>query len=155
MGIQAFRSVAKQRARLVGQLKKLEQRILDDSAEVRELAAKIHSYDDVLRAQGIDVDPDIYAPAVVPTTRRKYFAQGELTALCLATLRTEGRALTTVTLLDALVRAKNINWRSTEDRNETRRSVKNAMRAQAKQGVVVRVGTVCDAHDALALWALP
>ena len=115
--------------------------------------AKIHSYDDVLRAQGIDVDPDIYALAATPTTRRKYFAHGELTTLCLATLRTEGRALTTVTLLDALVRAKNISWRSTEDRNETRRSVKNAMRVQAKQGGGVRVGTVGDAYDELGVCA--
>lgn len=104
MGIQALRSVAKQRTRLVGQLKKFEQRILDDSAEILELASKIHSYNDVLRAQGIEFDPDIYAPAVIPSARGKYFAQGKLTTLCLATLRTVGRACsTTVMLLNALV----------------------------------------------------
>ena len=155
MGIQAFKSVARQRARLVGRLIKLEQRILADSATVPELRAKIHSYDDVLRSQGIDVDPDLYAPPVTPTPKRMYFAYGEMTALCLAALRTAGRPLTTVELLDALVRAKSIVWRRTEDRNDTRRSIKNAMAIQAKRGVVVRVGTVGTAHDDLALWALP
>lgn len=78
-----------------------------------------------------------------------------MTALCLAALRTAGRPLTTVELLGALVRAKSIAWRRTEDRNDTRRSIKNAMAIQAKRGVVVRVGTVGNAHDDLALWALP
>lgn len=67
MGIQAFKSVARQRARLVGRLIKLEQRIMTDSATIPELRAKIHSYNDVLSCQGIDVDPDIYAPPVTPT----------------------------------------------------------------------------------------
>lgn len=106
MGIQAFKSVARQRARLVGRLIKLEQRIMTDSATIPELRAKIHSYDDVLRSQGIDVDPDIYAPPVTPTPKRMYFAYGEMTALCLAALRTAGRLLTTVELLNGLVCAK-------------------------------------------------
>ncbi|MGZ8338602.1 MAG: hypothetical protein ACXWU9_03400 [Telluria sp.] len=154
MGIQAFKSVAKQRARLVGQLKKLELRILTDNASVPELRAKIHSYDEVLRSQGIDVDPDIFAPAVTPTPRRKYFAHGELTSLCLAALRTESRALTTVELLDALVCAKKITWRSVEDRSETRRGIKDAMRVQVKRGIVTRVGVVGTGHDKHALWTL-
>lgn len=51
--------------------------------------------------------------------------------------------------------AEQIRWRSCEDRNEVRRGVKNTMRAQAKRGLVVRMGDVGDAHDAVALWALP
>lgn len=154
MGIQAFKSVAKQRARLVGRLIKLEQRILTDSSSVPELRAKIHSYNDVLSCQGIDVDPDIYAPPVTPTPKRTYFAYGEMTGLCLSALRTAGRPLTTVELLDALVLAKDIVWRCTEDRNKTRKGIKNAMGVQARRGLVVRFGTVGDAHDDLALWTL-
>jgi hypothetical protein len=67
MGIQTFKSVALQRARLVGEARKLNQRISNDHARLAELLVMIRAFDEVLRAQGIDVDPDIYAPAVFPT----------------------------------------------------------------------------------------
>ena len=84
MGIQALRSVARQRAPLVGVLIKLEQRILTDSATVPERPAKIQSYDGVLSCQSIDVDSGIHAPPVTTTLKRMYVAYVEMTGLCLA-----------------------------------------------------------------------
>ena len=155
MGIQTFKSVARQRARLVGEAQKLDRRISSDHARLAELVAQIRAFDEVLRAQGVDVDPDIYAPAVAPTPKKKYFAQGELVGLCLDALRTQRRPITTVGLLELVTHAKGVRWRSLDDINTVRRGIKNAMRMQVKRGRVIRVGTVGDAHDDQALWALP
>lgn len=80
-----------------------------------------------------------------------YFAYGEMTALCLATLRTAGRPLNTVELLDALVRAKSIVWRRTEEGNDTRRSIKRNGNSN-QTSVILRVGTVGTAHDTKLLF---
>lgn len=120
-----------------------------------ELLVQIRAFDEVPKAQGIHVDPDIYAPAVVPTPNKKCFARGELVGLYLDALRTQKRPITTVGLLESITRAKAVRWRSVDDRHTVRRSIKNAMRMQVKRGIVVRVGTVGDARDDQALWALP
>lgn len=155
MGIQTFKSIAQQRAYLIGELKKLDRRILKDRARVSELRVQIRAYDKVLHAQGVDVDPDIYAPAVSPAPKMTYFAYGELLSLCFDALRIQRRPMTTVELLIAIAGAKQVRWRCIEDRNAIRRSIKNAMRNQVKRGLVIRVGTIGEAHDDLALWALP
>lgn len=86
MGIQIFQGVARQRAPLVGEMRKLENRIQTDQVRLEELRRKIAVYDEVLQEQNVDVDPDQYAP-VTPTKRRAYFAHGQLLGSCLDALR--------------------------------------------------------------------
>lgn len=154
MGIQVFKGVAQQRSRLLGQIKRLQGRMQTDQTKLEELWRKVAAFDEVLREQGIDIDPDIYAP-VKPTPRLAYFAQGELLGLCLDALRLRKGPLTTLELLDYAVTQAGVRWRSPEDRNRTRRYLKNAMGVQTKRGVVVRVGTTGLRHDDMAIWALP
>jgi hypothetical protein len=154
MGIQVFRGVAQQRSRLLGQVKRLEGRIETDKAKIEELLRKVAAFDEVLREQGVDIDPDQYAP-VKPTPRRAYFAHGELLGLCLDALRIRQLPLTTVELLDYAVAQAGIQWRTPDDRYKTRRYVKNAMGVQARKGIVIRVGTTGSGSDDVAIWALP
>jgi hypothetical protein len=154
MGIQVFKQVAQQRSRLLGQLKRLEGRIEADTAKVEALRNKVAAFDEVLREQGVDIDPDLYGPQK-PTPRRAYFAHGELLGLCLDALRIRRTPLTTVELLEYAVAQAGIRWRTPEDRYQTRRYIKNAMGVQARKGIVVRVGTTGMGHDDLAVWALP
>ncbi|MCT7346500.1 hypothetical protein N4S61_10780 [Burkholderia pseudomallei] len=154
MGIQVFKGLAQQRSRLLGQVKRLEGRIEADKAKIETLLRKVAAFDEVLREQGVDIDPDQYAPRK-PTPRRAYFAHGELLGLCLDALRISGSPLTTLELLDYVVQQASIRWRTREDRYETRRSIKNAMGVQARKGIVVRVGTTGMNHDDIAVWALP
>ncbi|MGA3983693.1 hypothetical protein ACI2VH_05980 [Ralstonia nicotianae] len=154
MGIQVFKGVAQQRARLLGQIKRLDERMRADQAKRDELQRKVAAFDEVLREQGIDIDPDMYAP-VKPTPRRTYFAHGELLGLCFDAMRLRKCPVTTPELLDYVVAQTGVRWKTPEDRYETRRSIKNAMRVQAKKGLVVRVGSTGLRHDDIAIWALP
>lgn len=154
MGIQVFKGVAQQRSRLLGQIERLKGRMQADQTKLEELWRKVAAFDEVLREQGIDIDPNLYAP-VKPTPRRAYFAHGELLGLCLDALRTRKCPLTTLELLDYAVAQAGIRWKTAEDRYRTRRYLKNAMGLQTKRGIVVRVGTTGLRHDDTAIWALP
>lgn len=151
MGIQVFKGVAQQRARLIGQRNQLLLRAARDAARVEVLEAKIRAYNIVLQAQGIDIDPDDYKP-VVPHVRRRMFAHGQLSGLCLAALRTNGRPMSTCEVLNYVVREAGICFTHPRERNEVRRGIKNQLRVYARRGVVLRVGRVGPRHDDEALW---
>lgn len=154
VGIQVFKGVARQRSRLLGQIERLKDRMQADQTKLEELWRKVVAFDEVLREQGVDIDPDLYAP-VKPTPRRAYFAHGELLGLCLDALRLKQCPLTTLELLDYAVTQASIRWRTPEDRYKTRRYIKNAMGVQAKKGLVVRVGLAGPSRTDTAVWALP
>lgn len=155
MGIQGFKIMARQRARLVGKMLEIEKKISAGELELASLRTKISAFDEVLSAQGVDIDADVYAPAVRPTARLYYFGHGELTGTCLGLLRTEARPLTTVQLFEGLLFSKKPTWRSLEDTRKIRSSIKSLMKRCANRGLVVRVGNVGSAQNDAGIWALP
>lgn len=155
MGIQGFKIIARQRARLVGKMLAIEKNISAEQLELASLRAKIAAFDEVLGEQGIDIDADTYAQAVQPTPRLYYFEHGELTNVCLSLLRTQGRPLTTVQMFEGLLILKKPVWRHLDDPRKVRQAIKTLMKRCAKRGLVVRVGEVGDAHNDAGIWALP
>lgn len=155
MGIQGFKIIARQRARLVGKMQSIQKNIAGEQSQVAALQAKIAAFDEVLAAQQVDIDADVYAPPVVPTPRLYYFAHGELTSRCLSLLRSQCRPLTPVQIFNAIVAMRKPTWRDAEDPQKLRRAIKNMMKVVAKRGLVVRVGNTSARHDADGIWALP
>lgn len=155
MGIQGFKIIARQRARLVGELQAIEKNILKEQGRLLDIQAKIAAFDEVLRAQNVDVDPDLYAPPVSPTPRLYYFGHGELIGSCLDLLRTQRRPLTPVQMLNAIVEMKQPKWRSADDPQKIRQSIKSQMKAYMKRGIVVRVGNAGRGENTDGIWALP
>ena len=155
MGIQLFKGAARQRARLLGEIQKLERQRGAVDRQISELQRRVAAFDEVLKAQDVDIEPDDYAPPVKPTPRRVYFKHGELLGFCLDALRIAQCPLSTVDILDSIVCQGQIAWRTPEDRYEVRRSIKNALGVQAKKGLVVKVGQIGRANDGVAIWALP
>jgi hypothetical protein len=49
MGIQLFQGAARQRARLVGEIQRLERRVEADQVRLGELRRKVAAFDEVLR----------------------------------------------------------------------------------------------------------
>ena len=147
MGIQLFKGAARQRARLLGEIQKLERQRGAVDRQISELQRRVAAFDEVLKAQD--------APPVKPTPRRAYFKHGELLGFCLDALRIAQCPLSTVDILDSIVCQGQIAWRTPEDRYEVRRSIKNALGVQAKKGLVVKVGQIGRANDGVAIWALP
>ncbi|MGZ8338603.1 MAG: hypothetical protein ACXWU9_03405 [Telluria sp.] len=155
MGIQGFKIIARQRARLVGKMLAIEKNIIAEQSQLCALRAKIAAFDEVLREQGIDIDADAYAPAIKPTPRLHYFGHGELTVTCLNFLRTQRRPLTPVQLFEGLLVLKKPVWRNLDDPRKVRQSIKNLMKACGKRGLVVRVGNAGNAQNDPGIWALP
>jgi hypothetical protein len=154
VGIQVFKGAARQRARLLGEIEKLETQRDSVDQQIAELQRRVAAFDEVLKAQEVDIDPNTFEP-VKPTPRRAYFKHGELLGLCFDALRTHGRPLSTVDILDYAVRRAEIVWRADDDRYEVRRSIKNALGVQAKKGLVAKVGQIGRVSDGIAVWALP
>ena len=155
MGIQGFKIIARQRARLVGELQGLEKNILREQGRIQEILTKIAAFDEVLRAQNVDVDPDLYAPPVKTTPRLHYFAHGELIGTCLDLLRTQQRPLSPAQLLNAIIEMKKPQWRSPDDPQKLRRTIKGQLNAYMKRGLVVRIGNGEPGNNADGMWALP
>lgn len=155
MGIQGFKIIARQRARMVGKMLAIEKNIIAEQLELASLRARIAAFDEVLGEQGIDIDADLYAPPVVPTPRLYYFEHGELTSRCLNLLRSQCRPLTPVQILNALVAMKKLTWRDIDDPQKLRRGITNTMRIAAKRGLVIRVGNTSTKGNADGIWALP
>ena len=155
MGIQGFKIIARQRARLVGKMQAIEKSIAEQQSQLSALRAKIAAFNEVLGAQQVDIDADVYAPPVVPTPRLYYFAHGELTSRCLSLLRSHCGPLTPVQMFNAMVAMKRPTWRDADDPQKLRRTIKNTMKVLAKRGLVVRVGNTSARHDADGIWALP
>lgn len=155
MGIQGFKIMARQRARLVGKMDSIERAIQAAQAELLELKTKVDAYDLVLHAQGIDVDADTYAPPICPTPRKNYFEHGELTGACLSLFRTERRPLTTVQIFDAVLFVKKRVWRNLEDPVQLRQNIRDLLKRCQRRGLVVRIGKVGPGQNDPAIWALP
>lgn len=153
MGIQVFKGAAFQRARLVGQRRKLLARIDRTQAAVAELDAKIAAFNLVLREQGVDIDPDYFKP-VTPTPRRGYFQHGQISSLLLDTLRRATRPLSTVELLAEVCAAAGVVFKSPQDRYRARRYLDSRLGVYARRGVVTRIRGVDAKHDDVSHWKL-
>lgn len=57
-GIQVFKGLAQQRSRLLGRVKRLEGRVEAGEAKIDALLRTVAALDNVLREQGVDIDPD-------------------------------------------------------------------------------------------------
>ncbi|MFL9906833.1 hypothetical protein [Paraburkholderia sp. RL17-337-BIB-A] len=81
MGIQVFKGITQQRARILGQIRELEEQARAADAKVAELQRQVAAFDEVLRAQGVDIDPDEYMPVPPQETfEREVVTQGALSA---------------------------------------------------------------------------
>lgn len=155
MGIQGFKIIARQRARLVGRMLAIEKNAAAEQVELVSLRAKIAAFDEVLGEQGVDIDADIYAPPRAPTPRLYYFAHGELTSRCLSLLRSQRRPLTPVQILNAIVAMTKPTWRHIDDPQKLQRTIKNTMKVVAKRGLIIRIGNASVHQNSDGIWALP
>ncbi len=153
MGIQVFKGAANQRARLVGERNKLLARISRQNAAVQELEAKIAAFNIVLRQQGVDIDPDDFKP-VAPSSRLGYFRYGQISALSLDALRAATRPLSTIEILEYVVRTAEVSFKSPHDRYRTRCYLDNRLGVYAKSGIVKRVRPSSARHDDVSYWLL-
>lgn len=155
MSILGFKIIANQRARLIGKFQAIEKNILAEQAQLLILRAKIAAFDEVLIAQNVDINPDLFAPPVAPTPRLHYFSHGELAGTCLNLLRTQRRPLTSVQMFNAIVQVKKPIWRNPADPQKIKASIKNQMKSFMRRGIVLRAGSAGSGLNAPGIWALP
>jgi hypothetical protein len=153
MGIQVFKQVAQQRARMAGERNKLLARSARDAARIAELEEHIKAFNVVLRSQGVDIDPDDFKP-VVPHPAKNLYRKGQRTRLCLSALRLAKEPLTANQVLAYVIEHAPLRFTHPHQRYEARRGVKNQLGVLARKGMVVRVGQVGPRHDDEALWRL-
>lgn len=174
MGIALWKMAAKQRARIKGeirkcerQVEKLESRFAGLKQELDALQSEIdqkkdaltqaelslQSYDQVLLAQGVDIEPDDYYKPVAPSQPGMMTQHGGLAGGALQALRVARGPMSTLEIADYVV-ALGVVKRPFNLTLLVRRT-KEALLLRARRGLVVKVCYHGKTNNGFNVWALP
>lgn len=174
MGIALWKMASKQRARLKGEIRKLEPNIakleshlaklkreletLESEIErkkstLEQAMLRLSAYEQVLLAQGVDIEPDDYYKPVAPSQPGMMAQHGGLAGGVLQALREACKPMSTIEIADYVVALGAVK----RPFNPTLlvRRTKEALLLRAKRGQVVKVCYHGPANNGYNVWALP